>query len=98
MGAGGVGGGREGVPGLLAVAVEQQPATQVVAAGRVERPTELEPGLARGEQRRDALLRFGRARALGLEARRLADRVAEALGEPGGLLGRLARGVGAAGE
>ena len=79
--------------GLVGLGVAQQAPAQVVAAGGVERPAERLPRVAGLSQRGARLVRIGRHGASGLEACRLADRVAEPVGEPLGLVGGLARRV-----
>src|SRR5207244_301409 len=82
--------GRGGGAGI-GVGVEEKAASEVVAARGIERARELEPGVARGDQGLVGVGGVGGARPLGLEARRLPDRVAEPLGEARRLLGRLRR-------
>ena len=78
---------------LLRIRLAQQAPPQVLAAGGIERAAEPLPRGAGLRQRGARLVRIGRHRPPGLEARGLADRVAQPVREPLRLVGGLAGGV-----
>src|SRR6476620_7518070 len=88
----------ERLAGLVGLRVAQQAPAQVVATGGVERSAERLPRGAGLSQRGARLVWIGRPGTPGLEARCLADRVTEPVGEPLCLVGGFPRRVRPLGE